>query len=196
MNLPFNLPMTLTWIRIAAIPLMVVVFLFTPAEFARPAAAWIFGLASLTDFLDGYLARRWNQQSAFGAFLDPVADKLIVVVALVLLVYSDGDLPIVIATAVIIGREVFVSALREWMAGQGISAAVKVSSLGKVKTTAQMFAILFLLYYFPLFGLIDVYLIGYGLLMIAALLTFISGAQYARAAITAVGRAEAQAREH
>lgn len=191
-----TLPMTLTWLRIAAIPLMVVVFLFTPAEFARPAAAWIFGLASLTDFLDGYLARRWNQQSAFGAFLDPVADKLIVTVALVLLVFSDGDLPIVIATAVIIGREVFVSALREWMASRGISAAVKVSSLGKLKTTAQMFAILFLLYYFPLFGVIDVYLIGYWLLMIAALLTFVSGAQYARAAVVAVARAEADAREH
>jgi len=191
-----NLPMTLTWLRIAAIPLMVVVFLFTPADFARPAAAWIFGLASLTDFLDGYLARRWNQQSAFGAFLDPVADKLIVTVALVLLVFSDGDLPIVIATAVIIGREVFVSALREWMASRGISAAVKVSSLGKLKTTAQMFAILFLLYYFPLFGLIDVYLIGYWLLMIAALLTFVSGAQYAQAAVVAVRRAEAEARDH
>ncbi|WP_322520406.1 CDP-diacylglycerol--glycerol-3-phosphate 3-phosphatidyltransferase [Guyparkeria halophila] len=191
-----TLPMTLTWLRIAAIPLMVVVFLFTPAEFARPAAAWIFGLASLTDFLDGYLARRWNQQSAFGAFLDPVADKLIVTVALVLLVFSDGDLPIVIATAVIIGREVFVSALREWMASRGISAAVKVSSLGKLKTTAQMFAILFLLYYFPLFGVIDVYLIGYWLLMIAALLTFVSGAQYARAAVVAVARAEADARGH
>jgi len=191
-----NLPMTLTWLRIAAIPLMVVVFLFTPADFARPAAAWIFGLASLTDFLDGYLARRWNQQSAFGAFLDPVADKLIVTVALVLLVFSDGDLPIVIATAVIIGREVFVSALREWMASRGISAAVKVSSLGKLKTTAQMFAILFLLYYFPLFGLIEVYLIGYWLLMIAALLTFVSGAQYAQAAVVAVRRAEAEARDH
>ena len=188
-----NLPMTLTWLRIAAIPLLVVVFLFTPVEFARPAAAWIFGLASLTDFLDGYLARRWNQQSAFGAFLDPVADKLIVAVALVLLVFTDGDLPIVIATAVIIGREVFVSALREWMAGRGISAAVKVSPLGKLKTTAQMFAILFLLYHFPLFGRIDVHVIGYWLLMIAALLTFVSGAQYARAAIVAVRQAEADA---
>jgi len=185
-----NLPMFLTWLRIAAIPLLVVVFLFPPAEIARPAAAWIFGLASLTDFLDGYLARRWNQQSVFGAFLDPVADKLIVAVALVLLVYSDGDLPIVIATTVIIGREVFVSALREWMAGRGISAAVKVSQLGKVKTMAQMFAILFLLYHFPLFGVIDVHTLGYWLLMLAALLTFISGAQYGRAAVVAVREAE------
>ncbi|MBN2871411.1 MAG: CDP-diacylglycerol--glycerol-3-phosphate 3-phosphatidyltransferase [Halothiobacillaceae bacterium] len=182
--------MFLTWLRIAAIPLLVVVFLFPPAEFARPAAAWLFGLAALTDFLDGYLARRWGQQSAFGAFLDPVADKLIVVVALVLLVFSDGDLAIVIATAVIIGREVFVSALREWMAGRDISAAVKVSPLGKLKTTAQMFAILFLLYHFPLFGVIDVHLLGYWLLMLAALLTFISGAQYGRAAVVALRNAE------
>ncbi|MFW6021618.1 MAG: CDP-diacylglycerol--glycerol-3-phosphate 3-phosphatidyltransferase [Guyparkeria sp.] len=189
-----NLPMTLTWLRIAAIPLLVIVFLFTPVEFARPAAAWIFGLAALTDFLDGYLARRWDQQSAFGAFLDPVADKLIVTVALVLLVFTDGDLPIVIATAVIIGREVFVSALREWMAARGISAAVKVSPLGKLKTTAQMFAILFLLYHFPLFGLIDVHTIGYWLLMLAAVLTVVSGAQYARAAIIAVERAESASR--
>lgn len=185
-----TVPMFLTWLRIAAIPLLVIVFLFLPAEIARPAAAWLFGLAALTDFLDGYLARRWNQQSAFGAFLDPVADKLIVAVALVLLVYSDGDLPVVIATAVIIGREVFVSALREWMAGRGISAAVKVSPLGKVKTVTQMVAILFLLYHFPLFGLIDVHTLGYWLLMLAALLTFISGAQYGRAAVVAVREIE------
>ncbi|MFP4252123.1 MAG: CDP-diacylglycerol--glycerol-3-phosphate 3-phosphatidyltransferase [Guyparkeria sp.] len=189
-----SLPMILTWLRIGAIPLLVIVFLFTPMEFARPAAACIFGLAALTDFLDGYLARRWDQQSAFGAFLDPVADKLIVTVALVLLVFTDGDLPIVIATAVIIGREVFVSALREWMAARGISAAVKVSPLGKLKTTAQMFAILFLLYHFPLFGLIDVHTIGYWLLMLAAVLTVVSGAQYARAAIIAVERAESASR--
>lgn len=185
-----TVPMFLTWLRIAAIPLLVIVFLFLPAEIARPAAAWLFGLAALTDFLDGYLARRWNQQSAFGAFLDPVADKLIVAVALVLLVYSDGDLPVVIATTVIIGREVFVSALREWMAGRGISAAVKVSQLGKVKTVTQMVAILFLLYHFPLFGLIDVHTLGYWLLMLAALLTFISGAQYGRAAVVAVREIE------
>ncbi|MDG4867720.1 CDP-diacylglycerol--glycerol-3-phosphate 3-phosphatidyltransferase [Guyparkeria sp. 1SP6A2] len=186
-----NLPMTLTWMRIAAIPLLVGVFLFLPVEIARPLSAWIFGIASATDFLDGYLARRWNQQSTFGAFLDPVADKLIVAVALVLLVYSDGDLAVVLATAIIIGREVFVSALREWMAGQGISAAVKVSQLGKAKTLAQMFAILFMLHYVPLFGVIDVHAIGYWLLMLAAVLTFVSGAQYARAAVIAVRRAEA-----
>ncbi len=191
-----NLPMTLTWMRIAAIPLLVGVFLFLPVEIARPLSAWIFGIASATDFLDGYLARRWNQQSTFGAFLDPVADKLIVAVALVLLVYSDGDLAVVLATAIIIGREVFVSALREWMAGQGISAAVKVSQLGKAKTLAQMFAILFMLHYVPLFGVIDVHAIGYWLLMLAAVLTFVSGAQYARAAVIAVRRAETSGAGH
>lgn len=191
-----NLPMMLTWMRIAAIPLLVGVFLFLPVEIARPLSAWIFGIASATDFLDGYLARRWNQQSTFGAFLDPVADKLIVAVALVLLVYSDGDLAVVLATAIIIGREVFVSALREWMAGQGISAAVKVSQLGKAKTLAQMFAILFMLHYVPLFGVIDVHAIGYWLLMLAAVLTFVSGAQYARAAVIAVRRAQASDSGH
>jgi CDP-diacylglycerol--glycerol-3-phosphate 3-phosphatidyltransferase len=185
-----NLPMLLTWLRIAAIPLMVAVFLFLPEGGARPGAALIFGLASLTDFLDGYLARRWNQQSAFGAFLDPVADKLIVAVALVLLVHSDGDLALVLATAVIIGREVFVSALREWMATRGISAAVKVSMLGKIKTTVQMFAIFFLLWKAPWFGVLPVFGAGYLLLLLAAVLTFVSGAQYARAAIVAVRHAE------
>ena len=180
-----NLPMILTWLRIAAIPLLVAVFLFVPAEWGRPLSAWIFAVASITDFLDGYLARRWGQETPFGAFLDPVADKLIVAVALVLLVYSDGDLLLVLATAIIIGREVFISALREWMAGKGIRAAVKVSQLGKAKTLAQMFAIVFLLHQAPVLGL-DVHAVGYWLLMIAALLTFVSGAQYARAAVVAV----------
>jgi len=180
-----NLPMTLTWLRIAAIPLLVVVFLSVPADIGRPLSAGIFAIASITDFLDGYLARRWGQETPFGAFLDPVADKLIVAVALVLLVYSDGDLLLVLATAIIIGREVFISALREWMAGKGIRAAVKVSQLGKAKTLAQMFAITFLLYQLPVDGL-DIHDIGYGLLMLAALLTFVSGAQYARAAVVAV----------
>ncbi|MFW5954632.1 MAG: CDP-diacylglycerol--glycerol-3-phosphate 3-phosphatidyltransferase [Guyparkeria sp.] len=190
-----NLPMFLTWLRIAAIPLLVGVFLFVPTELGRPLAAWIFAIASITDFLDGYLARRWHLETPFGAFLDPVADKLIVAVALVLLVYSDGDLPIVLATAVIIGREVFISALREWMAGKGISAAVKVSQLGKAKTLTQMFAIVFLLHHAPFLG-IDVHAIGYWLLMIAAVLTFVSGAQYARAAVIAVRRDTDQGRGH
>ncbi|OZB80221.1 MAG: CDP-diacylglycerol--glycerol-3-phosphate 3-phosphatidyltransferase, partial [Halothiobacillus sp. 13-55-253] len=110
-----TLPLFLTWLRIAAIPLLVFVYLFAPFDAARPLSAWIFGLAAATDFLDGYLARRWNQQSSFGAFLDPVADKLIVAAALLLLVYSNGDILIVLAAIVIIGREIFISALREWM---------------------------------------------------------------------------------
>jgi CDP-diacylglycerol--glycerol-3-phosphate 3-phosphatidyltransferase len=180
-----NLPMILTWLRIAAIPLLVGVFLFLPSEWGRPLSAWIFAIASITDFLDGYLARRWRQETPFGAFLDPVADKLIVAVALVLLVYRDGDLLLVLAAAIIIGREVFISALREWMAGKGIRAAVKVSQLGKAKTLAQMVAITLLLYQRPVSGM-DVYVLGYWLLMLAAVLTFVSGAQYARAAVVAV----------
>ncbi len=190
-----NLPMFLTWLRIAAIPLLVGVFLFVPTEVGRPLAAWLFAVASITDFLDGYLARRWRMETPFGAFLDPVADKLIVAVALVLLVYSDGDLPIVLATAVIIGREVFISALREWMAAKGISAAVKVSQLGKAKTLTQMFAIVFLLHQASFLG-VDVHAIGYWLLMIAAVLTFVSGAQYARAAVIAVRRDQTANRGH
>lgn len=181
-----TLPLFLTWLRIAAIPLLVVVFLFAPDEAARPLSAWIFGLAAATDFLDGYLARRWNQQSAFGAFLDPVADKLIVAVALILLVYANGDTWVVLASIVTIGREIMISALREWMAETGNRAAVAVSQMGKWKTIAQMFAIMFMLNWFPLWDVIPVYQIGYGLLMVSAVLTLVSGAQYGLAAWRAV----------
>lgn len=181
-----TLPLFLTWLRIAAIPLLVLVYLFAPFDAARPLSAWIFGLAAATDFLDGYLARRWNQQSSFGAFLDPVADKLIVAVALMLLVYSNGDTLLVLSAIVIIGREIFISALREWMAETGNRAAVAVSQIGKLKTVAQMFAIMFMLNWFPLWDVVPVYKIGYWLLVIAALLTLLSGALYGMAAWRAV----------
>ncbi|ANJ66386.1 CDP-diacylglycerol--glycerol-3-phosphate 3-phosphatidyltransferase [Halothiobacillus diazotrophicus] len=181
-----NLPLFLTWLRIAAIPLLVLVFLFAPESAARPLSAWIFGLAAATDFLDGYLARRWNQQSSFGAFLDPVADKLIVAAALILLVYANGDIWIVLAAIIIIGREILISALREWMAETGNRAAVAVSQLGKWKTIAQMFAIMFMLNWFPLWDVIPVYQIGYWLLMVSAVLTLASGALYGMAAWRAV----------
>ncbi len=179
-------PLLLTWLRIAAIPVLVLIFLFVPADVARPLSAWIFGLASATDFLDGYLARRWNQQTSFGAFLDPVADKLIVAVALILLVHSNGDTLLVLAAVIIIGREIFVSALREWMAESGNRAAVAVSQIGKLKTVAQMFAIMFMLQWFPLWGVVPVYQIGYWLLMAAAVLTLVSGGLYGLAAWRAV----------
>ncbi|MEO1576295.1 MAG: CDP-diacylglycerol--glycerol-3-phosphate 3-phosphatidyltransferase, partial [Pseudomonadota bacterium] len=137
-----DLPNILTWLRIALIPIFIVLF-YLPAPWARPAAAVIFGLAGITDWLDGYLARRLNVATSFGAFLDPVADKLLVVAALVLLV-SDargwlGTL-VTLASIVIIGREITISALREWMAELGARGQVAVSRVGKYKTTAQIIA--------------------------------------------------------
>ena len=182
-----TLPLFLTWLRIAAIPLLVLVYLFAPFEAARPLSAWIFGLASATDFLDGYLARRWNQQTSFGAFLDPVADKLIVAAALILLVLSSqGDWIVALSAIIIIGREIFVSALREWMAESGNRAAVAVSQIGKLKTVVQMFAIMFMLNWYPLWDVVPVFTIGYWMLVAAAALTLVSGVLYALAAARAV----------
>ncbi|MGC9457156.1 MAG: CDP-diacylglycerol--glycerol-3-phosphate 3-phosphatidyltransferase [Halothiobacillaceae bacterium] len=180
-----NLPNFLTWLRIVAIPLLVLVF-FLPVPWAGPAAAVLFLLAAVTDALDGYLARRLNQQSRFGAFLDPVADKLIVAAALVLLVQAHGDLALTIAAVIIIGREIVISALREWMAEVGARAAVAVSNLGKIKTIVQMTAITLLLYGQPIWGL-PVFGIGYVLLLLAALLTVLSAFYYLRAAAHALG---------
>ncbi|MFP4154865.1 MAG: CDP-diacylglycerol--glycerol-3-phosphate 3-phosphatidyltransferase [Halothiobacillaceae bacterium] len=179
-----NLPNILTWLRIVAIPLLVVVYLL-PVPWAGPAAALLFLLAAVTDALDGYLARRLNQQSRFGAFLDPVADKLIVATALVLLVHAHEDIALTLSAIIIVGREIVISALREWMAEVGARAAVAVSSLGKVKTIAQMVAIIGLLYGQSLWGL-PVFDIGYALLILAALLTVVSAALYLRAAAHAL----------
>ncbi len=160
--MPFNIPILLTWLRVALIPLVVGVF-YLPVDWLTDyerglAAIVIFVVAALTDWFDGYLARRWNQTSSFGAFLDPVADKLMVAGALLLLVEL-GRTTAVIAF-VIIGREIAISALREWMAQIGASKSVAVSSLGKVKTIAQMIAIPMLLYKAPLFGVIDTLYLG------------------------------------
>ena len=146
-------------------------------------AAILFILAGITDWLDGYLARKLNQTSAFGAFLDPVADKLIVAFALVMIVYRhpDPDMYILISSLIIIGREITVSALREWMAELGNRGAVAVSYLGKVKTTVQIIAIVFLLWYHPI-GPIPTFEIGKWLLVAAAILTVISMIDYLRAA--------------
>src|SRR6187431_70423 len=133
----WNLPNTLTWLRIFAIPL-VVVFFYLPYKWADPAAGLLFGLAGITDSLDGYLARRMGLTSRLGAFLDPVADKLIVAVALVLLVSRDTQILVVLTAAVVIGREIAISALREWMAEIGERTRVAVSWIGKAKTIAQM----------------------------------------------------------
>ena len=182
--MPLNIPILLTWLRVALIPLVVGVF-YLPADWLTEyerglSATIIFVVAALTDWFDGYLARRWNQTSSFGAFLDPVADKLMVAGALLLLVEL-GRTTAVIAF-IIIGREIAISALREWMAQIGASKSVAVSSLGKVKTIAQMIAIPMLLYKAPLFGVIDTLYLGTMLLYIAAVLTLWSMVYYLRRA--------------
>jgi CDP-diacylglycerol--glycerol-3-phosphate 3-phosphatidyltransferase/cardiolipin synthase len=180
-----NIPIILTLLRIILIPVFVglfYLFQYLPWNGANELITFIFALAALTDWFDGYLARRWNQTSAFGAFLDPVADKLMVAVALVLLVQTDPTPEMAIPAAVIIGREITISALREWMAEIGQRAQVAVSQIGKIKTTAQMMALLMLLYQEPLLGL-PIYLIGVILLYIAAVLTLWSMMVYLRAAL-------------
>ena len=171
-----NLPNTLTWFRIVLIPVFVGVF-WLPYEWARPLAGWIFALAAITDWLDGYLARRLKQTSAFGAFLDPVADKLMVTTALVLLVSADPDALLTIAAAIIIGREIAVSGLREWMAELGARHHVAVSTIGKFKTIAQLVALIMMIYERPLWFL-PMYAVGYWLLLLAAVLTLWSMFKY------------------
>ncbi|CDI01530.1 MAG: CDP-diacylglycerol--glycerol-3-phosphate 3-phosphatidyltransferase [Candidatus Competibacter denitrificans] len=175
-----NLPILLTLLRIALIPVFVGVF-FLSFPGVNLVCSALFGLAALTDWLDGYLARRLGQTSAFGAFLDPVADKLMVAVALVLLVQAIPTPLIAVSAAIIIGREIAISALREWMAQIGKQGQVAVSMIGKLKTTAQMVAVLLLLYRDPLwfFPTLE---IGLGLLVIAAVLTLWSMLHYLMAA--------------
>ena len=182
----FNLPNALTWFRVVAIPLVALVF-YGPELFgwdeswARPAAGLLFGLAGITDYFDGYLARRLGLTSSFGAFLDPVADKLIVSTALVLLVQADPQITLALVAAIIIGREITVSALREWMSQIGARAHVAVSIFGKWKTTLQIIGISFMLYREPLLGLPS-YRIGEWLVYVAAALTLWSMIDYLRAA--------------
>ena len=175
-----NIPNQLTLLRIILIPVFVLVF-YLPFEWNNLVACVIFVLAAVTDILDGYLARKLNQTSSLGAFLDPVADKLMVAVALVLLVQQNPNLYLALAAAVIIGREITVSALREWMAEIGARKKVAVSALGKIKTIAQMVALGFLIFEKSVLGL-PVYQIGLVLLYIAAFLTIISMFQYILAA--------------
>ena len=183
--MPFNLPNLLTWLRILAIPLFVGIFYFPPASLSHAdqnlIATIIFTVAAITDWLDGYLARVLNQTSAFGAFLDPVADKLMVAAALIVLV-SLGRLDALIAF-IIIGREITISALREWMAQIGKSKSVAVSFLGKIKTASQMIAIPLLLYHDKIGKSFDPQEIGTWLIYLAAILTLWSMAYYLRAAI-------------
>ena len=176
----WNLPNILTWMRIVAIPLVVLLF-YMPNSWADPAAGLLFAAASITDSLDGYLARRMGLTSRLGAFLDPVADKLIVAVTLVLLVSKNPHWVVVISAAVIIGREIAISALREWMAELGQRTKVAVSSIGKYKTILQMVGLSMMLYRNPLLGL-PVYDLGVALTILAAILTLMSMIMYLRAA--------------
>lgn len=176
----FNWPNQLTLLRIALIPVFVVIF-YLPYTWAPPASALIFALAGITDWFDGWLARRWNETSAFGEFFDPVADKLIVMAALVLTLQADARVVLAIPVIIIIGREITISALREWMAELGARRRVAVTWLGKVKTATQMLAIVLLLYRFSI-NSIPVYAIGLVLLIIAAALTLWSMLLYLLAA--------------
>ena len=184
MTIQFNIPTNLTLLRIALIPLLTVVF-YLPWHYSNLACTLIFMLAGFTDWLDGYLARKWQQETPFGAFLDPVADKLMVAIVLVLIVQQQATPGLAIASAVIIGREITIASLREWMAEIGQRAHVKVSQLGKWKTTAQMLSIGMLLYRDDLLG-VPVNLIGLGLLYIAAILTLWSMINYLSAALAVI----------
>ncbi len=176
----FNLPNILTLLRIGFIPVFVLVF-FLPWVWSNVICTALFAAAAITDWLDGFLARRWNQTSQFGAFLDPVADKLMVGSALVLLAQTHPTAWFAVAAMIIIGREITISALREWMANIGEQSRVAVSMLGKVKTTVQMVALLLLIYREPIWEL-DTDLIGSVLLVLAAVLTLWSMILYLRAA--------------
>jgi cardiolipin synthase (CMP-forming) len=183
--MPFNIPILLTWLRVALIPLVVGVYYlpehWLPVADRNLASTLVFIVAAITDWFDGYLARRWNQTSAFGAFLDPVADKLMVAGALLVLVQLDRVNAII--AFIIIGREITISALREWMAEIGARKSVAVSSLGKIKTAAQMVAVPMLLFHDPLFdGVLDIHRCGELLLWVAGVLTVWSMFYYLRRA--------------
>ena len=181
MKLAISLPNIITGFRILLIPVLVIAFYLLPMETRYIVSAFIFTVASITDWLDGYLARRMGQMTAFGAFLDPVADKLIVAVALVLLVEVHASAVLAIPALVIVCRETVVSALREWMARYSDKRGVAVSFLGKIKTVFQMIAIIVLLASGPDPHALQV-ILGYILLYAAAGLTLLSMYQYLRLA--------------
>jgi CDP-diacylglycerol---glycerol-3-phosphate 3-phosphatidyltransferase len=176
----FNLPNALTWLRIMMIPAIIALF-YLPFWWADPAACAGFAIAGITDTLDGYFARKLGLTSRLGAFLDPVADKLIVAAALVLIVSRDPRWYVVLMAIVILGREIAVSALREWMATIGARARVAVSGLGKLKTIMQIVGLSCLLFHLDFFG-VPIYKIGLLLTLIATILTLWSMIMYLRLA--------------
>lgn len=175
-----TLPLLLTLLRVAVIPVVLILF-YVDWPYARQIATVLYAAACLTDWLDGYLARRWQQTSKFGAFLDPVADKLLVAVCLVMLLKDDPGGLLAVLVAIIIGREITISALREWMAEVGQRTSVAVSWIGKWKTGFQMTSIGMMIWQIETFG-IHWYALGYALLLIAAGLTMWSMVVYLRAA--------------
>ena len=187
----FNIALALTWLRIAAIPMIVLVFMW-PGEWTKPIAAVIFTLAGLTDWLDGYLARKLNLTSRFGAFLDPVADKLMVSTALVLILWAapqhklllvpNHEIVIAVCAAIIIGREIVISALREWMAEMGERSVVAVTRIAKLKTIFQLVGVGAMLYTYPIFGILPAYGMGFMLVVAASALTLWSMYLYLKAA--------------
>ena len=180
----FNLPIALTWLRIVLVPVFVGVYYVPDAWLSPPVknwtAMWIFAVAAITDWLDGWLARRWGITTAFGAFLDPVADKLMVAAALIVLVWLDRAETYL--AIIIIGREIAISALREWMAQLGKSKSVAVAFIGKVKTGAQITAVIALLLYQPVIPGINTVWVGTTALWVAAILTLWSMFHYLRLA--------------
>ncbi len=187
----FNIALALTWLRIAAIPMIVLVFML-PGQWSKPIAAVIFTLAGLTDWLDGYLARKLNLTSRFGAFLDPVADKLMVSTALVLILWAapqhklllvpNHDIVLAVCAAIIIGREIVISALREWMAEMGERSVVAVTGIAKMKTIFQLVGVGAMLYTYPIFGILPAYGMGFMLVVAASALTLWSMYLYLKAA--------------
>ncbi len=184
----YTIPNLLTSFRILLVPIFVIVF-YLPTEWAHQAAAYIFMFAAITDWFDGYLARKLNQTSAFGAFLDPVADKVMVAVALVLLVDENPtaypSIFMTMAAIIIIGREITISALREWMSEVGARTSVAVSIIGKIKTTAQMVALICLIYAEPMLG-VPLHELGFALLYVAVFLTLWSMVDYISSALTSL----------
>ncbi len=181
-----SVPIILTLSRIAVIPVFIA-FYFVDRDWSYQLCTWLFVAAAITDWLDGYLARKYRQTSRFGEFLDPVADKLMVTVVLVLLVYKNPSVHIhhgvlAFAAIIIIGREITISALREWMAEAGQRTKVAVSIIGKFKTALLLIALPFMIYKYPLFGVVPVAEIGIGLLLVSVVLTLWSMMIYLREA--------------
>lgn len=189
-SIKLTVPNMLTLFRIVLIPILVVTF-YLPFKGANLVAAGMFAIGAITDWLDGWIARRFGQMSAFGAFLDPVADKLTVTVTLFLLVQADPSMFMAVVCAIIVGREITISALREWMAQIGERSKVNVATLGKFKTILQMVAIVILLWRQPFIGL-PLYEVGQVMLGIAAVLTIWSAVLYLMAAWPAMKRDQSE----